>query len=54
VAAPGVAQPQDAMGKDAAFQESVELVSDEIGASSLPRSFDLSEKRFEMFPHQAI
>ena len=54
VAAPGAAQPQQAMGKDAAFQESIELVLDKLWQARCAPGFDLREKRFEVFPHQAI
>ena len=42
------------MGKDAAFDKSIELVFDKLGQARRAPGFDMGEECFEMFAHQAI
>ena len=54
VAAPGAAQPQKPMGKDAAFEKRIELVFDKLRQARHAPGFDFGEERLEVSLHQAI
>ena len=46
--------PQEAVRKNAAFEESFEFVFDKLRQARCAPCFDLREERFEMFLYQAI
>ena len=48
------AQPQEAVGEDAAFEESVEVVLDELWQAGSGGGFDLSEEGRGVLLHQAV
>ena len=52
MAAPGTAQAQKPVGKDAAFEKRVELVFDKLRQARGTLGFDFGEERFEMFLHR--
>ena len=50
----GTAYPHKPVRKDAAFEKCFEFVFDKLRQARRAAGFDLGEKRFEMFLHQAI
>jgi hypothetical protein len=54
VAAVAAAQPQEAVRQDAAFQEGVELVTDELRQPGTCGLFGLGEETLSMLLHQAV
>ena len=54
VAARAATQPQEAVRQDAAFQEGVELVTDELRQPGTCGLFGLGEERRGMLLHQAV
>ena len=54
MAAVAAAQPQEAVRQDAAFQEGVELVTDELRQPGTCGLFGLGEETLSMLLHKAV